>query len=127
MRIKGRDDSRRLAQPTLGPVARDGVADALGAGEADANDGRGVVAIPRLGDDRATGAVERLGGQEEVGALLEALDDEGRFPRGRRRRGQDLDLGGQALAAAGAATGDDLLAILGRHAETKAVTAAAHQ
>jgi hypothetical protein len=36
-------------------------------------------------------------------------------------------LGGQALAAARAATGDDLLAVLGRHARTEAVTALAHE
>jgi hypothetical protein len=38
-----------------------------------------------------------------------------------------LGLSGQALAAARAPTGDDLLAILGRHAEAEAMTAAAHQ
>jgi len=36
-------------------------------------------------------------------------------------------LGGQALAAAGATTGDDLLTVLGRHSQTEAMTAAAHQ
>ena len=41
--------------------------------------------------------------------------------------GGQVDLGGQALAAAGAAAGDNLLAVAGGHARAKAVAALAHQ
>ena len=130
-RMKGRQTPRRLAQAPFGPVANHRPADLPSGRKADSHRVRTVVPTPSLGHHRATRTGERLGGRQKIGALSQAFDGLDGFGQSevalRERRGEREKSGRQALAATGAAAGDDLLAVLGGHARAKAVAALAHQ
>ena len=68
------DASRRLAHPPLGAITLDRAANALGRGEADADQGQIIAARPRLDDEGTASARRRLGAGEKFAALTEACN-----------------------------------------------------
>lgn len=109
-----RETPNRFSKTPFGPVSHHRPADPTGGRETDANLIRAVVATTSPHQDGALRGDTPFGGGQKVRATL---DSENR----------DRDLGGQTLAAAQAAAGDDLAAVLGSHAGAKAVTTFANQ
>ena len=127
----GSKQARGLAQPALGAVAHHRPADALGGGEAGADQGLSSSRGAGLDHHRAAGADGRLARRPGSPARFfrRSIGEGG----GASARADTLMsvaspiLGAQALAALGAAAGQHLLAVLGGHAQAEAVTALAHQ
>jgi len=80
--MKGRQQSGRLAQSPLGPIAHHRPADPPRGGEPQADQRRFVGAMARLGGDGAVRARLALGRRQEVAPLLQPFDGW----RGRRCR-----------------------------------------
>src|SRR5581483_4323553 len=78
--VLGQQKAGRFAQATLGAVALNGAADPLGGGETGADQGT-LVARPRLDQHGAAGERRGLRARQELGALLQALDPDGRDVR----------------------------------------------
>jgi hypothetical protein len=76
--VRRKQEAGGFAQAALGAVALDGPADALGGGEADADEGSqrpfSVLAVAGLDQHCAPGAVAGLGAGKEIRALAKALD-----------------------------------------------------
>ena len=101
----------------------------LGGGEADAGCRRVLGARAGPGPPPRRGAADMpLAAARNSARRLQAIDVGG-LVIGRRRTAVAgaRCLGGQALAALGAAAGQDLLAVLGGHPQAEAVTALTHQ
>jgi len=72
--MKGRQQSGRLAQSPLGPIAHHRPADPPRGGESQADQRRFVGAMARLGGDGAVRARLALGRGQEVAPLLKTFD-----------------------------------------------------
>jgi hypothetical protein len=106
----------RRSQPAANTIALHRISDFPRDGESDP--GRFVVlAMTRLQDEGGTPHLDSGCGIQEISTPAHSL----------HRGTPAVTSGAQALAAAGAALGDDLAAAFGGHAGTESVTALAHE
>lgn len=120
--IKGEDGADNLAQAALHTIANHGVAQLLRGGEADAKTVRSVRCWRALQDETGRCPFAAAREAQEIGAFDQTRHFDllgGRAGEGHARAA----LGRQTLAAVGAAAGENLLAVEGRGARTKAVAA----
>lgn len=110
--------SHRLAQPPPDAIALDGITHFLGHRETDAG-GALILAFEGLQNESRRRNLDAGRGGQKIRPLPQTLH--------RSRADAARVSGAEALAAAGAASGNDLAAALGGHASAKTVTALPHE
>jgi hypothetical protein len=119
--------ARGLAQAALGPIPLHCAADLPRGGEPRSRARSGPIRPGGLHHDaRARGADAALTGKK-LGPRLQAPDFQGIFVGAAHRKRRKPPSGGQALAALGAAAGEDPAAVFVSHARPEAVAAGANE